>query len=117
MGSIIQAHCDCGYQREILLGGGMMNFTTYCNFPAYCSKCKGLFEANLFKKELECPDCENNDALPYDDDSLCKQKSKPVFDWNVQDEIGKYLELTDGKYLCPKCSQYTMSFRHVGCWD
>ena len=95
----------------------MMNFTTYCNFPAYCSKCKILFEANLFEKGLRCPECGNQDALTYDDKSLCQRKGNPVFGWDVLDEIGREIELTDGNYLCPDCGRYAMSFRDAGCWD
>ncbi len=42
MGSIIKAYCDCGYENIMPLGGGMENFTTYCNFPVYCEECSDL---------------------------------------------------------------------------
>lgn len=48
MGSIISAHCDCGYNlNEMRLGGGMLDFTTNCSFPYYCEDCSILFEGNV----------------------------------------------------------------------
>lgn len=54
MGSLIKAHCDCGLEREMFLGGGMRNFTTYCNFPSGANT-----SAN---NELRLPDCRRPSA-------------------------------------------------------
>ena len=117
MGSIVKAHCGCGYEKEMFLGGGMLNFTTHCNFPLYCAQCKILFEGNLFKKKITCPKCGTNDVVPYDSDKLCSRKGERVFDWNATAEIGRVLELTEGDYICPKCGRFAMSFADVGRWD
>jgi hypothetical protein len=117
MGSIVRASCNCGYEIVMPLGGGMMNFTTYCNFPYYCKNCRILFEANLLGKRISCRKCHGKDILPYDDNSLCRQKGNTVFSWHIGEAIEKELILTDGKYLCPKCGDFGMSFSDVGNWD
>ncbi len=39
MGSILTAICrDCGFEKEICFGGGMLNFDTVCNVPAVNKK-------------------------------------------------------------------------------
>jgi RNA polymerase subunit RPABC4/transcription elongation factor Spt4 len=116
MGGIVKAFCACGYKKELYLGGGMKNFTTYCNFPIFCRKCKLLLEVNLLKKDVVCPICQHFDYLAYDDPSLIKQKGNEIFSWNYE-KIGRKLVLTDGKYLCPSCGQFSLSFVNVGNWD
>ena len=43
MGSIISAHCDCGYVVEMPLGGGMRSFNECSNFPFFCEECRSPF--------------------------------------------------------------------------
>jgi len=96
----------------------MRNFTTYCNFPHYCRECEILFEANLFEKgERLCPECGKNKVIPYDDKRAFKSEGKEVFSWNVKDEIGRELKLTDGKYICPNCRKFSLMFSDIGSWD
>jgi hypothetical protein len=40
-----------------------------------------------------------------------------VFDWNTMDELGRDLILTDEKYLCPSCKNFSMIFSPAGRWD
>lgn len=117
MGSVIEAHCTCGFKRKMALGGGMWNFTTYCNFPFHCFDCKALFEVNFLKEAMRCSECGSMNAMSYDTSTVCRRKGNPVFYWNFADELGRVLELTDGQYFCPKCYQYTLSFRYIGDWD
>ena len=118
MGTIIRAECRCGFQKEMCLGGGMLNFTKHCAFPMYCGQCKILFEANLFRKRIPCPSCRGTrDVVPYDDERVCRSKGEEVFQWATEDKIGRDLALTGGKYLCPQCGQFTLSFLMAGCWD
>ena len=118
MGSIIGAHCDCGYEKgKMFLGGGMMNFTTQCNFPHYCEECNILFEANLFEKERLCPECGKEKVIAYDDERACKSEGTVVFSWDVEDEIGRKLKLTDGEYICPGCGKFSLTFFDIGRWD
>ncbi len=117
MGSIIEASCLCGYKREMFLGGGMLDFTTSCNFPIFCGKCSSLFEANLLDNNQKCPKCHSPNIIPYDDNSLSKNKGKVVFTWDMQEKLGRELILTDSKYLCPNCGQFLLSFLDIGVWD
>jgi Zn finger protein HypA/HybF involved in hydrogenase expression len=112
MGSIIKAYCDCGYENTMPLGGGMKNFTTYCNFPFFCEECRILFEENLFEEQMLCPKCKGTKTIPYD--KKCLQKGTSVFEWNIGD---RELTLTDGKYVCPECGNSTLTFEDEGCWD
>lgn len=43
--------------------------------------------------------------------------SKNIFDWNTKEKLGRKLALTDEKYFCPKCKNFTMTFHRAGCWD
>jgi hypothetical protein len=116
MGSIVKAKCACGFEKEFTLGGGYSG--TDCNFPIYCVHCNILFEGNVLDKNLICPSCKTKDVLLYDNEQLCKKKgTEEVFDWNMEEEIGKILILTDGKYWCPECKSFCLSFSDEGCWD
>jgi len=117
MGSIISAHCDCGFTYDMLLGGGMNNFTTLCNFPYYCEECKILFVANLFEKGICCPKCDKGKVIAYDDEKTCTSGGNIVFSWDIGDATERTLKLTDGKYICPACGKFDLSFISNGCWD
>jgi hypothetical protein len=72
----------------------------------------GIRGKPAIKPELpECGSCGSPDIVAYDCEELVKDKGKPVVTWNVEREIGRVLELTDGKYFCPKCKLYEMSFK------
>ena len=116
MGSITRAHCPCGYERQMFLGGGMQSFATPCNFPLFCVRCGILFEANLFEGPPACPQC-GEAAIPYDDPRTCARRGNTVFSWNARDALGRELTLTDGEYICPQCGNTSLSFAAMGLWD
>lgn len=119
MGSEVIATCECGYRASSLIGGGMMNFMTVCYFPALCERCGELVQINLFKKRVRCPRCKSSRVRPYDDDDLVDGVGRrEVVSWNVYEELGRALSLTDRKYLCPSCRKYKLKFKDSGlCWD
>jgi hypothetical protein len=117
MGSLLKAHCKCGYESKMAVGGGMTSFKTYCGFPVYCRSCKTLFQANLYGEEVRCPTCKGSQVAPYDDESMCEKSGKRVFSWSAAEKLGRKLILTDGNYLCPECSNFSMHFESIGCWD
>ena len=118
MGSMVRGHCSCGYGTEaMMLGGGMRDFTTECTFPYYCEECKILFIANVFQENTCCPECGSEKVVAYDDKKACKSEGEEVFSWNVKDKIGRVLKLTDGKYICPACGKFNLTFTDMGCWD
>jgi hypothetical protein len=116
VGGIVKAFCACGYEKKMHLGGGLNNFKTYCNFPFYCRNCTSLVEINVLEQKKLCPQCSHPEILAYDDKSLCIHTGIEIFSWNFE-AVGRELVLTDGRYLCPHCHKFAMSFRNVGDWD
>jgi RNA polymerase subunit RPABC4/transcription elongation factor Spt4 len=115
MGDIIIAKCDCGFSQQLSVGGGRLNYQTYCGFPYYCKNCKTLFNNNYLAEEHFCGNCNSADVLPYDNDSLRAHiRDEAVFGWNLD---GKTIYLTDDNYLCPQCQNFTLKFSSVGNWD
>ena len=105
MGSSVQAFCPCGVVEEIMIGGGMLDYETYCSFPCYCEKCHSLIEANLLVKQLRCPKCRSTKMIPYGDPRLMGEPGE-----NVVESWGER-SLTDGTYKCPECEKMTLRFR------
>ena len=99
-------------------------------------------QVNLLAKEIRCPECESAKITPYDDPELsdiprAKKLRKllrmfPMFEypsstnkgehvvaeWNVEQQLGRTLKLTDRNYRCPKCQEMTLRFAFgLLCWD
>jgi len=119
MGSSVIAECKCGYNLSILIGGGMMNFTTTCYFPCLCKKCEEVVQVNLLSRRPKCPSCRTTRLIPYDDSRVIgKMGINDIAEWNMQEGLGKDLVITDGKYYCPKCKKNNLRFLDSGlCWD
>ena len=106
MGAMISANCTCGYEApNVPIGGGMANHTVWCAHPAYCPVCKDMVSVNLLASEITCPRGCGGTPLPYFNSP--QLQSKPgahlVSAWGGR-------KLNDGPYLCPRCSQYAMTF-------
>ena len=74
MGKLIKAVCEnCGYETELHLGGGMMDFKTNCSFPALNKSMNRIEERNIFKRDKE----KNNPShiIFYDSKSLVDKNS------------------------------------------
>jgi Zn finger protein HypA/HybF involved in hydrogenase expression len=111
MGASIIAFCECGYQASFLIGGGMMNFMTVCNFPALCNSCQEIVQVNLLSERKLCPKCKDSQVIPYDDKKLVGKLGKnEIVSWNMEEQLGRVLRLTDGIYLCPSCEEYKLRF-------
>lgn len=113
MGSIIKGVCQsCHYESEDLYyGGGMMNFTTCCNFPVLDNVGKIIKTENILEKEKL--NKLNPNRVFYDDKSLSDKKlqnRKAFHEW------GEFKLYYDG-YLCPKCNKFSLGFKETGCWD
>ena len=119
MGSAIRAKCECGYDQEFPIGGGMSNFQELCLFPCLCRGCKSIVPANLLQKPLACPECKDQRITPYDQGELCKQEGRSeVASWTLGGQYGRELKLTDGAYYCPSCNSFRLTFEDTGlCWD
>ena len=103
----------------MLIGGGMANFEAFCAFPCLCEGCHNLVQANLLEKVLVCPQCHQAKLVPYDDPRLVESPGPHVVaQWNLREQLGRELVLTDGNYRCPKCNRMTLRFaRNDICWD
>jgi len=119
MGSQVTAHCECGLDVSVLIGGSRANFRNTCYFPCLCEACQHVVQANLLAKPLVCPRCGTSKLTPYDDPGLKGSSGKEAMaEWNMERELGRVLILTDGTYKCPKCGKMTLRFFDGGlCWD
>ncbi len=119
MGSEVMASCKCGLSENILIGGGMLTFTTTCLFPCYCDSCNNVVEVNLLSEDKECPHCRSKAIISYDDPSMIKSAGDNIVaSWNMEQKIGRELIITNGSYLCPKCKKPNLKFEDSGlCWD
>ena len=119
MGSSVIGTCSCGYETEAAVGGGMRNFKTSCYFPCLCESCRTVVSANLLAAAPACPQCQGRALVAYDEPGMSQAPGEhKIAQWNVKEQLGRELLLTDGKYLCPKCHQMTLQFRDSGVrWD
>lgn len=119
MGSAVSAACACGVTATILVGGGAATFTTLCYFPGLCHGCHSVVQIDLLAKERRCPECEATDVIPYDDARLSRAPGRRVVaDWNIEEQLGRTVVLTDGDYKCPSCGMMSLRFADGGmCWD
>jgi hypothetical protein len=97
----------------------MSNFMTVCCFPALCSDCNDIVEVNLLARPPQCPKCKRHDVVAYDQLELRKRRGKHVVaDWNMEEQLGRVLILTDGDYHCPACGKFQLTFEDSGLmWD
>ncbi len=119
VGLSVKARCECGYEKEFLIGGGMFSSNELCLFPCLCRSCDRIVTGNLFAAQLTCPECEKETVVPYDDQSLVELRSHHiVVFWRTKHKLGRILELTNGKYYCPTCCSYRLTFEKGDiCWD
>ena len=110
MGSSVRASCDCGYEHEFLIGGGMTSFHELCSFPCLCRDCQRVVQANLFQSPLSCPKCKGGNIVAYDEEELCEQQGvNEVTSWATVAQLGRDVSLTDGCYYCPSCKASSSS--------
>jgi predicted nucleic-acid-binding Zn-ribbon protein len=74
MGQICIAQCNCGFNVEVTVGGGMRDFEKRSYFPHYCSRC-GLVSVNVCNRSIECPKCGGKDVIAYGDKSITQGSS------------------------------------------
>jgi hypothetical protein len=67
-----------------------------------------------------CPDCRTPGLIPYDDARLIGTVGdREVADWNIQDDLGRELVLTNGTYKCARCGEMSLTFNDENAvlWD
>jgi hypothetical protein len=104
---------------SIMIGGGMVDFVTTRYFPCLCEHCRTVVQVNLLARQKRCPRYTSTKVIPYDDPALLQGAGEGIVaGWNMQEQIGRELKLTDGKYKCPQCGHMTLRFADSGlCWD
>jgi hypothetical protein len=106
MGSQHKAHCPCGYENTVYVGGVRRTFLEKSKYPHYCNNC-GLVEVNVCKTPLECPSCKSSSILPYGHKKISKYKKKETLVLQLWENSAQM----DGN-LCPRCKEYTLKFEH-----
>jgi hypothetical protein len=78
LGTSTDAHCfACGYDTFLILGGGMMNHTTYAAWPVSCKVCSAITTANFEQTPLACEACNSTNVA---------QMTEP-HEWNGDGEV------------------------------
>ena len=117
MGVMITAQRCCGFKQEILIGQGMMG-PRPCYFPFLCKACGTIEEADLLDEGRKCSQCGSPELVAYDDRTLIAKKGKArVAVWDARDYGGRKATLTNGKYYCPNCKEFNLTFLNAGLWD
>ena len=117
MGSALNAKCPCGFSSEDLaVGGGMMNFQTYCGAPALCEACADMLVVNYLDDQPACPMCKG--AIMFYNAPRLRRKLRRgspgtplIFSWTL--EKGSF-KLPDTEYRCPRCGKVKMRFFDLG---
>jgi hypothetical protein len=119
MGMVLEAECPCGYVGRSVLGAGMGDFDTSCAGPALCTMCASVVTVELMDTPPLCPDCQW-EAISYDNRAVQDLDNAsgeyPLASWNLPD--GRSFTLPGGaRYVCPQCTQATMTFEVVILFD
>lgn len=108
MGQIWEATCEgCGFEDEVVIGGGRETFREHSVWPVYCRECDGLEAANTRISPLRCLKCSSASVTKYGDPSISDVLGKEVITW--EDD-----RLCSGGHYCPHCQQMTLRFGSSG---
>lgn len=112
MGSVIKAKCDCGYEKEITVGCGRLNFKTTQYYPYFCKTCQEVVSCNVLNEEKLCKSCKTQDKIPYSNKQLIAKKGNDIVFKSFENTI------TDGIYKCPCSKDGNLIFSDTGIiWD
>lgn len=136
MGSSHRAHCQCGFDTNVTVGGGKYTFKEDSQFPYYCGSC-GIVSVNIAKLKIDdqppCPKCGGADVHQYGKHpvSIPVAEPQPASRW---DATKKWLtnyptaptvsvnrralqwgawETNELDNLCPACKKMTLVFSVV----
>ena len=115
------SQCKCGYESDTLyLGGGMLNFHSYCEVPCYCDDCEIVFSRNIFTIEaregegrIRCSKCRKK-VTYYGDIVQGSYNKEYNMDWSFSD---KTYYLKGDKQYCPKCKKDELQIYPIGNFD
>jgi hypothetical protein len=105
MGSVLKAICKCGFEKEFLFGGGMMDFNTVCNVPALNKETGEFVVENYLSKS------SSEDLSFYNQPNM--------YSGDLGDEYHQWsgVLLKQTGNLCPNCKSFTMNFELIACYD
>ena len=104
MGSIYQAKCLCGFEKNIRVGGTMSDYQTHSYFPFFCKTC-GLVEVNISSRKVRCPQSRIHRIVQYGLPPLSpKDDTDREMSWERY-SAGK------GPHLCPNCQRHHLIFQ------
>jgi hypothetical protein len=119
MGIGVEVSCpNCG-SFTLPLGRGMRR-PNRCVFPFMCRACRYESNLDIYAEELRCSNCSGNDVVPYGHPAVVREHGTTiVFQCEGTPRFSAdILTLTNGKYWCPGCEQFTASFGDSGIrWD
>jgi hypothetical protein len=104
MASKNRAHCVCGYEKMIQVGGIRLSFRDFSTFPHFCKSC-GLVDANVAKKPVYCPECQSTDITAYGTETLANYTQSG----NSTIQHFLYRAQHNGNF-CPHCKEFTLIF-------
>lgn len=83
MGTIIEALCECGYNKRMFLGGGFRDFTERNAFPYLCNECSDIVVLNAMDSNPCCDQCQGTSVTSYSDPSIFLDQplSRAVHKW------------------------------------
>lgn len=83
VGTIVEATCECGYQKGMALGGGFADFTERNAFPYLCEKCSDIVVLNAMDPSPCCNQCQWDGVVPYSKPSMFLDKplNGTVYEW------------------------------------
>lgn len=97
MGTIIAAHCECGYTEELLFIGCGMAKPNTCSDLARCGRCKTLVTVRTHSVRRRCPKCR-----------------RAVVGLDVPQDANGNIE---GTTQCPRCGNESLRLSEAGMWD
>ena len=110
MGTIYQAHCGCGFEKELLIGHGFMSDSPDL-FPFLCPT-DGLVVINLKNKRLRCPRCRRSKLLAYGEPPLSPIVARDDdFRRTLEDAQAGYKRrfFVENGNRCPSCGNMSRS--------
>ena len=119
MGSIHEASCECGFQKEVTVGGGRHSFRDKSSFPFYCTHC-GMVNVNVAQladgiTETSCPTCGAAGAVQYGVPPVSMHDTRPkLVNFRVRKKQAALQwwkrEASESGHLCPACHKMTLKF-------
>jgi hypothetical protein len=111
MGTRLAYTCRCGYTGGGSLGGGKLDFESFCGAPAICRTCAVVKTVNALAP-LSCPTCRG--AVELLADERGEEGASMAMSWRLRDSI---LVIRPGPHVCPKCQRAALSISHAGHFD